>query len=89
MRLIEQSPFGDVSVSQRQLTVHKTTELLSVLAVPFYAYLVFNKNLPTWARLLSGVIGIGVIAVDGGLLATWSAKERGELGPWGGLARGL
>lgn len=50
MRLIEQSSFGDVLVSQRQLAVHKTTELLSVLVVPFYAFLALNKNLPPPGR---------------------------------------
>ena len=75
---------GDVTISDRQLEVHKRTEFIGAyVGTPFFVWLAFNKKLPGWARATAVLFAIGSVWVDGGLLQTWKAKERGEKGLWG------
>lgn len=60
---------GDVVVSDRQRAVHVAAEAVAVFAVvPFMTYLATRRELPGWARAVSGVIAAGTLLVDGGLL---------------------
>ena len=68
-----------ITISERQLKVHKATEALSVyLQLPFMVFLATRRELPAWARLGCVGIAVAILIIDGGLLQTWKAKERGE-----------
>lgn len=83
-KLKSRRAMSDMVISDRQLAVHRLTEAASIfIQVPFMIWLASNKNLPGWARFLSGALAVGALVVDGGLLQTWAAKERGERGIWG------
>jgi len=78
------NPDGTVTISPRQLKVHRTFETLAVFAqAPFMLYLASQKKLPGWARLGCLAIAGVTLYVDGGLLATWAAGKRGEPGVFG------
>ena len=74
-----------IYISPRQQRIHERTEWLSVLFVlPFTVYLATRKELPPWARVAAGALGVGILYVDLGLALTWAAKRRGEAGFLGG-----
>ena len=63
---------SDVTIDDRQVALHKTTESLALLVVaPFLVYVASRKALPGWARVTAGVLAAGSLVVDGGLLAKW------------------
>lgn len=65
-----------VTISKAQRDVHVTFEALAVVvAAPFSFWLATRKELPDWARVLSGTIGAATLVVDGGLLLSY-LKER-------------
>jgi hypothetical protein len=56
-------------ISTGQETAHMVAETIAVVAVaPFMLWLAAQPTLPTWARWVSGIIGVGTLAVDGTLL---------------------
>lgn len=68
-----------IAISPRQRTVHVVTEAASVLLyMPFLFYLATRRSLPSWARVTAGLMGLGVLAVDGGLILTWLKRGQGE-----------
>lgn len=70
---------GEVAISKEQRNVHVTTEAFAVaVAAPFSLWLALSPAvaLPTWARYLSGFIGVGTLVVDGGLLLSYLRKEK-------------
>lgn len=69
-------------------TVKRTVSMGTMLTLPFFAYLTFTTRLPLWARLVSGVIGAGLLVGEGGLLQTWSARDSGEEPLFQGYGRG-
>lgn len=73
------SPAGsDEMVSSTQETIQRSVSMAAMLSLPFFAYLTFSNRLPAWARVVSGMLGGGILLGEGGLLQTWSAKDAGE-----------
>lgn len=78
-------PDGHMLITPEQIAIHKKSEALAVyLGIPFMLWLSTQKALPTWARWGAAIFAAGTLYVDGGLLASWEKKERGEPGMWGG-----
>lgn len=57
----------------QQKTAH-----LSVLALPFFAYLTFSNRLPGWARMTSALLGAGVLFAEGGFIQSWVERQASE-----------
>lgn len=65
-----------VYVPSAQRNVHVAAEAVAVFAVtPFMIYLSTRSTLPMWARVASGVIAAGTLAIDGGLLWRFTTAE--------------
>ena len=70
-----------ICISPQQHRFHQATEAASVVVgIPFFTYLALNRDLPTWARVLSGTWAAATLVVDGGLLLTWAARKRRRIG---------
>lgn len=71
-------PQGDTVISDEQRNIHVGGEIMALAVVaPFLAHLSTRRDLPKWARLLSGSIAAGTLLVDGWLLWKYAtAKER-------------
>jgi hypothetical protein len=64
----------DVTVSEKQKTVHQVSEAVAVfLVTPFMIWLATREELPDWARVTSGAVALGTLAVDGWLLCRYSS----------------
>lgn len=64
-------------ISGAQRTIHVASESIAVfLVTPFMFWLATRKELPSWARTSSAVIGAGTLLVDGGLLVSYLKKEK-------------
>lgn len=75
---------GDaICISKSQQKVHQATEALAVfVAAPFTAWLALKPSdkLEPWERTGLGILTIGTLIVDGGLLISWlRKKKRGEV----------
>lgn len=66
-----------VSISEDQRTVHMAFETFAlIIGVPFLTYLALNKDLPNWARVISGAMALGTVVVDGGLLLSYMNRKQ-------------
>lgn len=70
-----------VCIEPHQQTLHIVGEIAAVtLAVPLMGYFAFNKQLPTWARVGAGAVGVFSLIVDGLLLYKYARKSNGWWG---------
>lgn len=68
---------GCTCISDDRRAFHVATEAASVLLVaPFAVWLATRPGLPRWARAGAVALALGIVVVDGGLLATWSQQPR-------------
>jgi hypothetical protein len=68
-----------VCITPEQRTLHVAAETVAVVAVaPFMIWLGTRKELPTWARVASVMVGVGTLAIDGHLLARYVGLSRDE-----------
>jgi hypothetical protein len=68
-----------VEISRTQRDLHVAAETIAVVvAAPFSIWLALQQKypLPQWARILSGTIGVGTLAIDGGLLFQFLKKKE-------------
>ena len=69
----------EIVISRALRQVHVTFEALAVVvAAPFMFYLATRKELPDWARVVSGTIGVATVIVDGGLLVSYLRKRQAK-----------
>jgi hypothetical protein len=69
-----------VSNDLTQWRVHVISETLAVLiVVPFSVYVASRKQLPAWARVVAGGIGVATLLVDGYLLTRNLRRRRRRL----------
>lgn len=65
---------AEVCIPESQRALHVRSETIAVVAIaPFMAWLATRRELPTWARVVSGLVAAGTLAVDGKLLSAYSA----------------
>lgn len=67
---------GLIMIEEEQRNLHVVSETIAVVAVaPFMFWLAAREELPTWSRWVSGLIGLGTVLVDGGLLVRYLANR--------------
>ena len=65
-----------VCISKAQRNIHVATEVLALAAVPVLVWTATRPDCPPWIRKAAGIMAVGTVIVDGGLLLGWAARER-------------
>ena len=64
-----------VCISRAQRNVHVATEVVALATIPILVWVARRPDCPPWIRRAAGLMALGTVIVDGGLLLSWAGRR--------------